>query len=121
MSYEQKPGTGTLWENDRKQSESHPDYRGGFIIPEGFKSGDTIYLSAWLKEPRDKKLISLSHDAREQQFQDNKSGRIPKGDREGGERRAPPQNDRASGQRSSTRASDRAQPSDFSDDDDLPF
>lgn len=98
--YEDKPGSGTLFENDRALSDSHPQFRGFFIIPEGFKAGDRIQLSAWMKETREgKELVSLAFDKREQEYQDGKRNRAP------APAKAAAPSDRASGQRGGERAS----------------
>jgi hypothetical protein len=58
MAYEQKPNTGTLLENDRKQSETHPDYKGDLLISRELlekiaKYGEAkIEISAWIGETK---------------------------------------------------------------------
>lgn len=95
--YEDKPGSGTLFENDRALSESHPNFRGFFIIPEGFKAGDRIQISAWMKETREgKQLVSLAFDKREQEYHDKKRAGGPQ---------STAASDRPSGRRDGTRAS----------------
>ena len=32
MAFEQKPNTGSLFKNDRKESDTHPDYKGSALI-----------------------------------------------------------------------------------------
>lgn len=44
MAYEQKPGTGSIFKNEKK-ADNHPDYRGSIITP----SGEKLDLSLWLK------------------------------------------------------------------------
>jgi len=34
MAYEQKPNTGSLFKNDRKEADTHPDYKGSALIDE---------------------------------------------------------------------------------------
>ncbi len=53
--YEQKPNTGVLFKNNKKESERHPDYTGNFLLPEG-----EFMLSAWVKEGKSGKFFSLS-------------------------------------------------------------
>lgn len=51
MTYENKPGTGCLFRNERKQKETHPDYRGPFYE----KVGDGVVereISAWEKQSK---------------------------------------------------------------------
>jgi len=46
MAYEAKPGTFSLFKNDKKESDKHPDYRGDGKDADG----NAIWVSAWLKE-----------------------------------------------------------------------
>ena len=66
MAYEQKPNTGTLFVNDRKQAETHPDYTGKLLIGRDLLQKLAAYgeasleISAWIKETRaGKTIISL--------------------------------------------------------------
>lgn len=43
MTYEVKPNTGSLFKNDRKESDSHPDYKGSAVI-----GGVEGWLDAWI-------------------------------------------------------------------------
>ena len=55
MAYEVKPNTGTLFTNDRKQQENHPDYNGKLLISRELLEklagyGEAmIEISAWIK------------------------------------------------------------------------
>jgi hypothetical protein len=61
MAYETKPGNGALFKNDRKEKETHPDYKGDINI-----NGTNYWLSAWLKSTKDgKKYMSLSAKPKE--------------------------------------------------------
>lgn len=56
MSYELKDGSGSLWVNDRKEKETHPDRTGTVKV-----GGRDYYISGWLKETsQGKKYLSLS-------------------------------------------------------------
>jgi hypothetical protein len=55
MAYELKDGQGSLFKNDRKESENHPDYRGEINV-----DGQLYWLSAWIKEGKKGKFMSLS-------------------------------------------------------------
>lgn len=46
MAYEQKPMTGSLFKNDRKETDSHPDYKGSALI-DGLGE---CWLDAWINE-----------------------------------------------------------------------
>jgi hypothetical protein len=45
MAYEQKPNTGSLFKNDRKESDTHADYKGSALI-----NGVEHWLDAWINE-----------------------------------------------------------------------
>jgi uncharacterized protein (DUF736 family) len=54
--YEQRDGTGSLFKNDEKLTEAHPDYKGSCMI-----DGKKLYISAWIKESKEgMKYMSLS-------------------------------------------------------------
>lgn len=62
MSYENKPNTGALFKNTRKENDNHPDYRGPLHIecPECNHQFEREQ-SAWLKESKaGAKYMSLS-------------------------------------------------------------
>jgi uncharacterized protein (DUF736 family) len=46
--YETKAGTGTLFPNDRKTQDNHPDYKGKIK----WHNGTEAWLSAWEKESK---------------------------------------------------------------------
>lgn len=55
MAYEIKEGQGSLFKNDKKESDNHPDYKGSILI-----NGVDCWLSAWLKTGKNGKWMSLS-------------------------------------------------------------
>lgn len=56
MAYETKDNTGSLFRNNRKESERHPDYNGSVRI-----DGHDMWISGWLKETKDgQKYFSLA-------------------------------------------------------------
>ena len=66
MAYEQKPNTGTLFTNDRKAAENHPDYTGKLLIGRDLLQKLASYgeanleISAWIKTTKaGKTIISL--------------------------------------------------------------
>lgn len=46
MAYEMKPSSGSLFKNDRKEKETHPDYKGKVMLP----NGEVRWLSGWRKQ-----------------------------------------------------------------------
>lgn len=55
MGYEQKEGQGALFKNTKKTSANQPDYRGDCKI-----NGVDCWLSAWIKEGKNGKFMSLA-------------------------------------------------------------
>lgn len=51
MAYEQKPNTGVLFQNSRKQQPNHPDYTGTFKDV----NGKTWDVAAWTKTDKNGK------------------------------------------------------------------
>lgn len=51
---------GVLFKNDRKEKDSHPDYKGSCEV-----EGTEFWISAWIKEGRNGKFMSLSFTAKE--------------------------------------------------------
>jgi len=45
MAYQQKPDSGSLFKNDKKEKETHADYRGEALI-----DGKAYFLDAWVNE-----------------------------------------------------------------------
>lgn len=63
MAYEPKPGSLSLFKNDRKEKETHPDYKGDGMDLEG----NAVWVSAWIKEGAKGKFMSLSIQRKEPQ------------------------------------------------------
>lgn len=55
MTYVAKEGSGSLFKNNRKVSETHPDYTGSIMV-----NGKEHFLSAWVKEGKNGKFFSVS-------------------------------------------------------------
>jgi hypothetical protein len=61
MAYEQKEGQGSLWINDRKEKDTHPDLKGSILI-----DGKEYWISAWGKKHDTRgKWLSLAAQPKE--------------------------------------------------------
>jgi hypothetical protein len=69
MAFVPKPNTGTLWPNDKKKTDSHPDVRGDLNLDRSFlkdmlaKTDDDLIkvsIAGWKKEINGKKTLSIS-------------------------------------------------------------
>ncbi len=47
MTYVQKPNTGSLFKNQQKTTDQHPDYTGKAVV-----NGQEFYLSAWINKSK---------------------------------------------------------------------
>lgn len=61
MAYEMRPGSLSLFKNDRKEKDSHPDYKGDGMDLDG----NAVWVSAWIKEGAKGKFMSLSIQRKE--------------------------------------------------------
>ena len=77
MAYIPKEGSGSLFKNDRKQSDSHPDYTGTIMV-----AGKEMWLSGWVKEGKKGKFFSISIGKEKipQGFKPAGSDELPKDD-----------------------------------------
>jgi hypothetical protein len=55
MLKQQRDNSGILFKNDRKETDSHPDYTGSINV-----NGVEFYLNAWIKQGSKAKFMSLS-------------------------------------------------------------
>lgn len=70
MAYEQRDNSGSLFKNDRKEKPNQPDYTGNGVI-----DGVEMRLSAWIKEGRKGKFMSLAFTPKDDQSQDGTTQR----------------------------------------------
>ena len=93
MAYTPKPGSMSLFKNDRKEKDTHPDYKGDGMDLQG----NPVWVSAWIKEGAKGKFMSLSIQAKEAKREDSfrGGGGASSGDAGGGRdlRRADPFDD----------------------------
>lgn len=65
MTYQHKPDSGSLFRNDKKDSDKHPDYKGSALI-----DGKEYWLSAWVNDGKNGKYMSVKF-AEKQDAHDN--------------------------------------------------
>ena len=66
MAFEPKDNSGTLFRNDRKEKDTHPDYNGTIMV-----DGREYYLNAWLKKGAKGTFMSLSVKPKEARARDD--------------------------------------------------
>lgn len=67
-NYQPKDNTFTLFRNDKKEKDTHPDYKGTAMI-----NGQEFWLSAWLKDGKLGKFMSGSAKEKEQRQETQKA------------------------------------------------
>lgn len=61
-NYQPKPGQFSLFKNDRKEKDSHPDYKGDGVDLDG----NPVWVSAWLKKGAKGTFMSCQLQAKEE-------------------------------------------------------
>ena len=71
-NYETKPGNGAIFKNNKKEKESHPDYNGKILDPNGKEwelslwvkksAAGNSYFSVAVKEPYKKDFVDSTVD-----------------------------------------------------------
>ena len=60
--FQQRDNSGSLFKNDKGGNESRPDYRGSAMV-----DGVEYWVSAWIKDGKSGKFMSLSYQVKEEQ------------------------------------------------------
>ena len=60
---EKKDNTGVLFKKDKKETGNHPDYKGNITV-----SGVDYWLSAWIKDGKSGKFMSLALSPRDADY-----------------------------------------------------
>lgn len=61
MAYEQRDNSGTVFNNTRKEKETHPDRTGTAMI-----DGVEYYINGWIKQGKSGPFLSLSFKRKDQ-------------------------------------------------------
>jgi hypothetical protein len=77
--FQHKPGSGSLFQNQYKNKDTHPDYTGKILVSRDYKAGDEIKLAAWKRESTKGTFLSLGENTYEPQVIENP---ISRGDHE---------------------------------------
>lgn len=62
MAYEQRDMSGTLWKNEKREKDTHPNATGTCMV-----DGVEYYVSAWTKDGAKGKFQSLAFKRKQQQ------------------------------------------------------
>jgi hypothetical protein len=60
MAYILKNGQGSLFPNQKREKDTHPNMTGKLVVPDGVQPGDELRVAAWTKESERGKWLSLS-------------------------------------------------------------
>ncbi len=76
MAYEMKDGTGSLFKNERKETDTHPDYKGSAKL-----NGVDHWLDAWINTANDgSKYMSLKIKPKEARGEPRQGYSMPAAD-----------------------------------------
>jgi len=66
VAYEQRENSGSIFKNDKKESDNHPDSTGSALV-----GGVEYWVSAWWKAPEGKKaFFSLAFTPKDEKHQE---------------------------------------------------
>lgn len=60
--FKHKPGTGSLFPNQKKNTQNHPDLTGKIILSKSYQEGDELRIVAWQKPYTDGTFLSISEN-----------------------------------------------------------
>ena len=63
--FKHKPGTGSLFKNQYKSKELHPDFNGKIILSKTYQAGDEVKFVAWTKKTEKGIFLSISENTYE--------------------------------------------------------
>lgn len=63
--FKHKPGTGSLFKNQYKTKELHPDFNGKIILSKIYQAGDEVKFVAWTKKTEKGIFLSISENTYE--------------------------------------------------------
>ena len=61
-NFKHKPGTGSLFKNQYKTKELHPDFNGKIVLSKSYQEGDEVKFVAWTKKTEKGIFLSLSEN-----------------------------------------------------------
>ena len=71
MAYEMRPNTGSMFVNDKKETETHPDRTGTALI-----DGKEYWVSGWIKDGAKGKWMSLAFKPKDGKKEPAKRGSV---------------------------------------------
>lgn len=81
MAYILKNGQGSLFPNQKREKDTHPNMTGKLIVPDGVQPGDELRIAAWTKESERGKWLSLNAEkAQPREGQGNAEPQSPSND-----------------------------------------
>lgn len=87
-NYQQRDYTGSLFKNEEKKTESHPDYSGTALV-----GGVEMFMDAWIKTADSgRKWMSFSFKPKEKQSAPQRASSAPPPPRTHGDRPGGPKN-----------------------------